>query len=525
MFTCILFRYYNIDGEFMIENDPAYKVALKTKGYGTHRWISIRALTLIDDKWAKLFLKFSDDLVRGAKIPDKQFHDFRNHVFHPPNWGGAPKAAEFYYTKMVEALKKKDWRSAVLYAGITSHYLADVHHPMHTGQTKEEKIVHKIHEFGSAKHFKEYDKLMHLKVFDVPSIQQAVKNGAFDSFDYYTESIVEFDLAAATREGPLAGIVPRLVEINSHLLEGAISLTGSVWRKAIQEAGVKPPRVLSLLVALRDVILSPIKMGKKAKEEKEHGKIVKAMTHEFKSTGDVNKSLTPDEKGQIKYFDELDKKGRLKKPKLRRKRRSRRTRKSKRKTEKSPKHVETAKPITKTQTVVEKETMPIAQTTTTKMTKKTKKEKAPREKKVKEKRKRGPYLFAEDPIDDAPEIGKTTAKRLNQVGIITVQDLLDANPEELAKKLSHRRIKADDIARWQKECKLMMSVRVLRGHDAQILFGIGLDTKEKLANADPDEVLKKALDFVATKKGKRAMRGGKIPDKKEVTDWINAAKE
>ncbi len=504
----------------MIENDPAYKVALKTKGYGTHRWISIRALTLIDDKWANLFLKFSDDLVRGAKIPDKEFHDFRNHVFHPPNWGGAPKAAEFYYSKMVEALKRKNWRSAVLYAGITSHYLADVHHPMHTGQTKEEKIVHKIHEFGSAKHFKEYDMLMHLKLYEVPSIKDAVIKAAFDSFNYYTESIVEFDLAAATREGPPAGIVPRLVEINAHLLEGAISLTGSVWMRAIKEAGVKPPRVLSILVALKDAILSPIKMGKKAKEEKEHAKIVKAMTHEFKRTGDVNKSLTPDEKGQIKYFDELDRKGHLKKPKLRRRHQSRKTRKTKVKPEPTIKK-------SKTKVAVEHEKKKLPEKTKPKTEPAKIPERKTKEKpsKTKKSRKRGPYLFAEDPIEDAPEIGKTTAKRLNDVGIITVKDLIEADPTELAKKLAHRRIKPDDIARWQKESKLMMTVRVLRGHDAQILIGIGYDTKEKLANANPDEVLKKAREFVATKEGKRAMRGGKIPDEKEVNEWISAAKE
>lgn len=87
----------------------------------------------------------------------ESFMNFRNHVFHPSSWGGAPNAAEEWYEKFIDALKNKNWDKAIYNADVFSHYIADPLHPFHTGQTEEEGKVHKFFEFGTSKSLKKYE--------------------------------------------------------------------------------------------------------------------------------------------------------------------------------------------------------------------------------------------------------------------------------------------------------------------------------------------------------------------------------
>lgn len=131
------------------------------------------------------------------------------------------------------------------------------------------------------------------------------------------------------------------------------------------------------------------------------------------------------------------------------------------------------------------------------------------------------YLQRESPIIDAPSIGARMAERLNAVGIYTVNDLLNADLESLATELDHRRIDADLLLQWQQQASLVCRVPMLRGHDAQLLVAAEITTPEELAQCDADELFG-VVDLIArSSEGKRIIRGGKLPDLEEVTEWIS----
>ena len=135
------------------------------------------------------------------------------------------------------------------------------------------------------------------------------------------------------------------------------------------------------------------------------------------------------------------------------------------------------------------------------------------------------YLELQSPVVDAPSIGPTTARRLERVGVSTVSDLLSRDAQQLANRLQHRRINADNIRQWQAQSRLMCQVPELRGHDAQVLVACGLTDPAEVSRLSPQALFGIVGPFVATKEGQRLLRSSKTPDLAEVTDWISWAQQ
>lgn len=133
------------------------------------------------------------------------------------------------------------------------------------------------------------------------------------------------------------------------------------------------------------------------------------------------------------------------------------------------------------------------------------------------------YLDRESPIVDAPSIGARMAEKLEAVGIMTVSDLLDADPADLADQLDHRRIDADVITAWQNQAILVCRIPMLRGHDAQLLVAADVTTAEEVAEYEPSELLALIDPIARSNEGKRIIRGGKLPDLQEISEWIHYA--
>jgi len=133
------------------------------------------------------------------------------------------------------------------------------------------------------------------------------------------------------------------------------------------------------------------------------------------------------------------------------------------------------------------------------------------------------YLEKSSPVEDGPSIGPKTAERLAKVGIYSVRDLLDANCEQIAKTLNHRRIKADTLRTWQSQARMVCQIPQLRGHDAQILVACDVDDPSKLASMRASDLFAIVLPFTETSEGERIIRNGKKPDLAEINDWIEWA--
>lgn len=131
------------------------------------------------------------------------------------------------------------------------------------------------------------------------------------------------------------------------------------------------------------------------------------------------------------------------------------------------------------------------------------------------------YLNRSMPVEEAPSIGPKTAHRLEKIGIFTVNDLLECNPEFISRKLKVRHIKERTIRQWKKQTKLVCCIPGLRGHDAQILVACGLFEPETIARSAPEELYQKVKSFIKTNQGQQIIRNGKEPDFEEVSDWIS----
>ena len=135
------------------------------------------------------------------------------------------------------------------------------------------------------------------------------------------------------------------------------------------------------------------------------------------------------------------------------------------------------------------------------------------------------YLSRSNDVEAAPSIGDKTAQRLGQIGIYTVDDLLNANAASVAERLNNRRITPETIEQWQAQARLVCQVPELRGHDAQILVACGVTEPEQLAQKRPADLYSIVGPFADTTEGERIVRGGRKPDLEEVTDWIRFAQQ
>jgi energy-coupling factor transporter ATP-binding protein EcfA2 len=133
------------------------------------------------------------------------------------------------------------------------------------------------------------------------------------------------------------------------------------------------------------------------------------------------------------------------------------------------------------------------------------------------------YLELSSPIVDAPSIGNRMAERLNELEIVTVEDLLAADADTLATEIGNRRISAGTVRDWQNQARLVCRIPNLRGHDAQLLVACHVTTPENLARMQPGQLLTQVLEVVRSSEGPRILRGSQEPDLAEITDWIQWA--
>ncbi|MGN6546633.1 MAG: DUF4332 domain-containing protein, partial [Aureliella sp.] len=133
------------------------------------------------------------------------------------------------------------------------------------------------------------------------------------------------------------------------------------------------------------------------------------------------------------------------------------------------------------------------------------------------------YLDPSNPVVEAPSIGPNLAQRLSKLNISTVEQLLAANAEDLARDLDQPRINGNIVRAWQEQARLVCRIPNLRGHDAQILVACGVTSPEALARMEAGALLKKASAFVNSTQGQRVLRGSDAPDLEEVQNWIRWA--
>jgi len=99
------------------------------------------------------------------------------------------------------------------------------------------------------------------------------------------------------------------------------------------------------------------------------------------------------------------------------------------------------------------------------------------------------WLHPESPIGHIPSLGEQMARRLGALGVRTVGELVELNPETVEMPLEALQISAATLRKWQSEARLLCCVPDLTGRDAQLLVICGIQSPTELAECDLATVL------------------------------------
>jgi predicted flap endonuclease-1-like 5' DNA nuclease len=506
-----------------------------------HHRIAVMALEHMkghdNEAWRDVFLKWHPTYLEGAKAPDAEFKDFKNHVCHPEDkfWGGAPAAAREWYKRTVRALADEDWEHAAWNAGVMTHYLADPCQPFHTGQSEAEGVIHRAAEWSMSKAFPELKLIIeqHVHWPDIKApdgedwVEQMVRDAAVESHKHYHAMIDHYHLDLA-RKKPELGLDQEMKDIVARQLAYATVMVAHVMDKAIAESKARAPKVGLVISALTVSMKKPLHVLLKKLDHSEDRKVVKAQYEEYRRTGKVKHTLGDDDKviralhaeevtgTHMSSIDALWPReagtahGMGAEPRV--------TKKLKK--VKPPKGVKLSK-AEKAIAAATGEQLELAPAPTPAPALKV----VPKAEKAEADDKRPRIrLKREDAVVDAPSIGPKTAARFEVIGVKTVDDFLHLTPEEAAKQIKASHINAQVIKDWQAQALLACTVPDINAVAAQLLVGAGCSTAEELAQADVNSLFGLVQQFANTKDGVSILRNSAPPDEGKVAAWVAAAK-
>ena len=547
-----------------------FRIVYAAHANGTHHKLALDALTHMQcngaDAWHRVFLKHAATYLEGAKAPDTTFKDFKNHVLHVADnfWGGAPEKVEEWYGLTVAALRNEQWQEAVYAAGVLSHYFTDPVMPFHTAQTEAENAIHRATEWSISRSYDALRKIgeerfatLAVPAHSGPSWQQQMTCDAAEfSHRYYEKLIAHYDITrgVVTPEAGLDAIAQNLV---AELLIYAARGCAIILDRAIEEAAVTAPDVALSLETLLAAAQIPAKWLEKRLGNAEDRRLVRATYDELMATGKVDRTLSEDDRAiRDLYAREVLA------PKLA----SRSLKRAKRfpdsqaaalgaKVVKYTEAMAQLFPVTTAelpklkaaipQSIAEIASVARPEPSSTQTSDAAASRSAhapepspPQEAKPSHRSDPRPpqpgqsddhappdtYLYADDPLEDAPSIGPKMAARFAELGILTVGDFLDHDPSDMAELLDDSRISTADLADWQDQAQLVMSIPGLRGGGAQLLVGAGYHSAAAVADADLADLSANILAFATTPEGKRILRDGTPPDIEKIGRWITAAR-
>lgn len=129
-------------------------------------------------------------------------------------------------------------------------------------------------------------------------------------------------------------------------------------------------------------------------------------------------------------------------------------------------------------------------------------------------------------VADALLLDELVENELHAAGIMTVEDLLCVDVEELAEFIDEEDIPETMISDWQDQVMLMMRVGGLRALDAQILIATGIRTADELASSSASDVFKAAKSFLERQIGDQLLDPEEAHiDESDAQSWIDLANQ
>jgi predicted flap endonuclease-1-like 5' DNA nuclease len=475
----------------------------------THQFFVVDALpmvtTLDGQHLATQLLRHYKRYLIGAKAPDTEFKDFRNHVLHvhDNHWGGAPKKAEEWYKHFVRKIREGEWSDAAYCAGVLSHYFTDPLMPLHTQQSEQEAVIHRPLEFSVTK---SYDRILqrfkegrHKVVVQIANkddwLSDAIIKGAELSNRYYDLLIDRYDLQAGAIQ-PEAGFDDSSIDVLAGLFGVALTGWAKIIEMAAKESNVQIPEAPLSLTELVASISMPVAWVVRRIASKSEQKAVLALFNEYQQTGTVVENLPAE---VVSVTEERKRDRRLEQDRAGATVKARTIQPLQ---PNSPQSVEPpqAPQAPKAPTATVPFTDPSSQPTPTESS-----------------------LSLTDDLVDAPSIGTKTAARFAAIGVTTVAQFLAGNPEKLSRAINARWIKPETIVDWQDQARLVMAIPELCAYKAQLLVGVDCRHKADLAKQNAKALHAQLATFAGTSNGKRVLRSNRLPTVEDVGSWIRSA--
>lgn len=286
-----------------------FQVLFHTAARSTHHKMALdalRHLRLPDAQaWMDVFLRYNQSYLDGAKAPDTQFKDFKNHVLHVQEkyWGGAVGATKKWYDKALAAFKSHDFEDGVYSVGVLSHYFTDALMPLHTGQSEDEGPVHRAVEWSICKSYGELQHILDEDLGGYPRwecpadddwLGQMVRRAAELSNPHYETVIDHYDVAAGTRD-PLLGMDQTLKDVIAKCIGYAVIGLARIIERLIEQANVDPPFVEVTLQGFLAAAMIPYRTLVKYIEDARERETLRLIYEEFEQTGKVVANLPPDD--------------------------------------------------------------------------------------------------------------------------------------------------------------------------------------------------------------------------------------
>ncbi|MGD9978972.1 MAG: DUF4332 domain-containing protein [Hyphomonadaceae bacterium] len=519
-----------------------YAVVFAGRCRSNHHRLALDALRHLRDpkaeRWRDVFLSQHVEYLRGAKAPDDEFKDFKNHVLHvrEKDWGGAIDACNEWYRRTVRALAARDWKQAAWCAGVLSHYFVDPIQPFHTHQTEEENVIHRAVEWSFSKSYTTFQRILESDLGGYPNIEapagekwlaDLVRAGAKAANAHYETVIDHYDFAKGVKDPP-AGLDQELKDTIAKLVGIAAVGFARVLDRAFEEAAVKPPRVEASLQTFFLTLEMPIQSLLKLMDNAAARREVEAQYEEYRRTGKVRATLGEDDKAvrelhaievlktpisslDAKWPREIGAMAGEGAPARRTKAKAAMPQARPHKTiELAPPQAPKPAPVAR----IEPERPPRASRELPAGAPLARKEKTlPR-----------PSLSENAPVVQAPSIGPKTAKRLESVGVKTIADLLALNADEGEAKIDARHISAQVIRDWQAQALLACTVPGLKSREAQALVACGVHDANDLADMDAVELCDGVARWGLSEEGQRAWGNAPAPSEDDVATWIERAR-
>ena len=287
-----------------------FTVVFRSVCRGTHHRLAVDALRHLrgadSERWSDVFLHHHAAYLAGSTAPDERFKDFRNHVLHVEEnyWGGAPAEARRWYSRVVDALRRREWHEAVHAAGVLSHYFSDPFMPLHTAQTEEETKVHRAIEWSIAQSYGRLQQIIEHDLGGYPQLEtpqrddwleRMIQTGAELAHEHYGAVLQHYDLGRDVRNPP-AGMDQECADRIAQCLGHAVVGFARVLERALTESEVEPPNVETTLQGFLAAVGAPLRAVLHYAQDLSERMAIEAIYDEVQRTGKVVKNLPEDDR-------------------------------------------------------------------------------------------------------------------------------------------------------------------------------------------------------------------------------------